>query len=122
MTTEHKPRIHKITFIETEKPKAIGIAYRYADTLHGSEYGDTYVAIYCHEYSILKRTVKGIWIDIWGGQKKFINLEARKKFACLTREEALESFIARKKRQIRILTSQLLHAKEALAKAEVINQ
>lgn len=68
-------------------------------------------------YPIIKRTKCGAWIDYWGS-KKFVNLEARKRFACLTAEEALKSFQARKRRQISILKHRLAEAEAALTLKE----
>ncbi len=100
----------------------IGTVYRYDEVLHGDGYS-TYVRIYLSKYPIIKKTPNGIWIDIlFGRKKKFILLSARKKYACLTPEEALVSFKARKNRQIGILNSQLLHTREALAQAELIEK
>jgi len=81
-----------------------------------------------YTYNIIKETKCGCWIftgyhlvnrileskDVSKEYQKFVNLTCNKKFACRTIEDAKESFIARKKRQIRILTSQLDDAKEAL--------
>ena len=70
--------------------------------------------LYLNAYLILKETPCGCWIE-WGyGEKKFVNLKARKKFAHLTPEEAMEAFKARKRRQIAILNGQLLRAEAAL--------
>lgn len=88
------------------------------------------VEIWLEEYPIVKRTPKGVWINLyshiypvplepsWTDGKKFVNLEARKKYACLTKEEALESFKARKRKQINILKGQLKDAEQALKIAE----
>jgi hypothetical protein len=43
-------------------------------------------------------------------KNKFINLKARKQYACRTKEEAYTSYLARKNRQIRILRGQLAKA------------
>lgn len=79
--------------------------------------GEGRVAIRLYKFPVLKETPQGVWIDT-GLEKKWINLSARKKYACLTEEEAKESFIARKKRQIRILESQLNRAHSALSLAK----
>lgn len=60
-----------------------------------------------------KRTPKGAWV---GG--RFILLTAIKRWACETEEEALASFIARKRKQIRILSHNLKKAEAELALAE----
>jgi hypothetical protein len=63
-------------------------------------------------WRIDRRTPKGAWV---GGQ--FIRLTAFKRWACNTEEEAFASFIARKKKHIAILSSQLRRAEADLALA-----
>ena len=103
-----------------KQTEPVGTAYRYTDILQG-DVDYTYVKVYLGKYFIIKKTAKGIWIN-YLGTKKFILLSARKKFACLTSEEAIESYIARKERQIRILSNQLNNAKSALSQAEAIEK
>jgi hypothetical protein len=50
---------------------------------------------------ILSYTASGAWIDVYG-QRKFVNLRARKQYACGTDAEALASLRARKERHIEI--------------------
>jgi hypothetical protein len=64
-------------------------------------------------WQVNRRTDKGAWI---GG--KFVLLTAVKKWACNTQEDALESFKARKRKQIRLLTAQLTYARRQLALTE----
>lgn len=64
-------------------------------------------------YDILKETKCGAWIDVYGS-KRFVNLNARKQFACRTKEDAKISFLARKTRQFDILSNQLEDIKQAL--------
>jgi hypothetical protein len=64
-------------------------------------------------WHVHRRTPKGAWI---GG--KFILLTATKRWACETEAEALESFKARKRKQISILTSKLKDAERELALTE----
>ncbi|MHC2552431.1 hypothetical protein [Bradyrhizobium elkanii] len=59
------------------------------------------------------RTPKGAWVC-----GKFVLLTATKKWACETEEQALESFKARKRKQIGILTAQLAYAQRQLALTE----
>lgn len=97
--------------------------YRYEDYREGAGYVDicgdfimtgTNVKLALRSYPVLRTTAKGVWIDMaWEGEK-FILLRARKKFACATKEEALESFLARKERQVSILSRQLKNAQKAL--------
>ena len=97
-------------------------AYRYKDTLYSwGDNGWAFVRVHLEEFNVIKETPKGIWIQgKFGGRKHFILLTARKKYACLSKEDAKVSFIARKERQIRILESQLNHAKDALRQGELI--
>jgi len=72
-------------------------------------------------FRILKRTPKGVWISLYGriwDDKRFVLLTANKKYACITKADAMVSFIARKKKQIQILRGQLKQANEALDLAE----
>jgi hypothetical protein len=85
------------------------------------------VELYCRKYRIVKKTPKGhrielgIPMDIGGAgmPTKFILQNATKRFACPTKAEALDSFIARKKRYIRILGGHISDAEIAIRKAEV---
>jgi hypothetical protein len=71
------------------------------------------------EFAVVKETPKGAWIaGPFGLTKRFVRLDARKRYACPTVEEARESFMARKKRQIKILKTQLVNAEESLQLAE----
>jgi len=87
------------------------VLYRYADVATGDG-----VRVYLRTYSITKETAKGVWIDEYG-QKRFVLSGTRKCFAHPTVEEARTSFIARKTKQIKILTSQLQRANDALSAA-----
>ena len=75
--------------------------------------------LHTYKYKIIRRTEKGVWINNYG-EEKFVLLTARKKFACETQAKALTSFIARKNKQIQILSDQLEHAKNGLTFAESI--
>lgn len=74
-----------------------------------------------HKYKVLKETPCGYWIELyhcsWDDKfgRKWVPKNTRKRFAYPTKEEALTSFIARKKRQIAILEGQLTDARIALA-------
>jgi hypothetical protein len=100
------------------------VLYRYVDRLYScfsdDEYyhGEALVRIVIEEYPVVRRTDQGAWIRKDHATDSFVLLTARKKFACNTKQEAYNSFLARKKRQIGILTGRLRRAKEALAMAE----
>lgn len=63
------------------------------------------------EYQVQKETPKGVRLT----GNRFVKRDARKRFACPTKEEAKESFEARKARQIRLLKSQICQAEHALS-------
>ena len=103
--------------------------YRYEDRVYASMLdeddrtipGTTKIDL--REFPIIKWTPKGAWIDVGLGvghreDQKFVLLTARKRYACLTLEEAMESFKYRKKRQIKKLNAQLRQAEKALALSE----
>lgn len=68
------------------------------------------------EFKVIRSTPKGVWIGDWGD--RFVLLSARKRYACPTIEEALESFLARKRRQARILEKQLEGVRSLIYMAE----
>ena len=74
--------------------------------------------IHLYEYPFLKETPKGYWIGVFFEGEKWVSKTARKRFAYPTKELALESFKARKNRQILLLTTQLIKSKKALIIAE----
>lgn len=72
-------------------------------------------------FAVLKRTPCGAWIHCYDTtrsgnftDKKFVRLTARKQFASNTKDEAIDCFRWRKKRQILILKAQLKNAETAL--------
>lgn len=69
-------------------------------------------------YPVLRHTPKGVWLDTYTG-KKFVLRDAYKQFACPTLEKAMESYIARKKRQIAIYHARLETAERALRIAKL---
>ena len=83
--------------------------YRYDDR---RTTGGVYVS--CSTYPVLRRTPKGVWLDLGFGLTRFVRDDARRQFACPTEPQALESFRARKRRQIKILEAQLQQARVAL--------
>jgi len=80
-------------------------------------------------YPVLRRTPKGVWLDIdpcdpFGRfdepTRRFVLTNARRRFACPTLEEAKASFIARKRAQIRIYEARAARAWQAIAKLDWI--
>lgn len=72
--------------------------------------------VLCQEYQVTKTTKCGVWLtDTYNIIKPFFVLNtAKKRYALPSKKEALESFMARKKRQISILSRQMKDAEEAL--------
>ena len=111
------------------KQRLIGhqIYYRYEEIIYEMNEGDPELCLGRRgrlnilHFPVTKETPCGVWIKIpWidsmeGKGKKFILTNARKKYACPTIEEARESFMARKRRQIMILKGQLERARLALS-------
>ncbi len=98
-------------------------AYRYKDTVFSTgdeEYGyRTHLNVTLIEFNVVKETPKGFWVEDIIGRRRFVNLHSQKKYACLSKSDAIESFIRRKQAQIRILKTQLRHAEEALRYGEM---
>lgn len=66
------------------------------------------------ELRVLRHTPKGVWVEGRGNRPRFVLRDAHKRYACPTREDALESFRARKRRQAGILRAQAKNAEQAL--------
>ena len=73
--------------------------------------GESYVHL--HSFRVTKETPCGVWLDSFGG-RRFVLRDARKRFACPTKEEAIESFRARKTKQLRILQKRIRHVERCL--------
>lgn len=91
--------------------------YRYEERRYGvvNEFDDvvsSYVQLQLIELKVTRVTPKGVWVTQFM-TKRFVLTAANKRYALPTAGEALESFIARKARQIRILESQTKNAREA---------
>jgi len=67
-----------------------------------------------NRYRVISHTSCGVQLDIDYKKTRFVLKDAKKKYACSTKEEALISFVARKKRQLAILISQTAHVRAAI--------
>lgn len=70
------------------------------------EYGG--VSLYRSEFDAVKKTPCGVWLVFRGGwqpKRRFVLLNSRKKYAHPDIDSALQSFIARKNLQLRILSA-----------------
>jgi hypothetical protein len=93
------------------------VDFRYAPTLDEWDrpQGNGRSAVQMREYPVLRHTERGVWLENWGDSPhRFVLRDARKRFACPTREEAWESFRARKEKQLRLLTAQIAHVRRVL--------
>jgi hypothetical protein len=99
--------------------------YRYEDVSYAvlsnaeTESWTSQLRVELREYPVLRRTPKGVWIDV-GPQcfgyahPRFVLLSARKRFACASIEEA------RKRRQASIYEARARRARQALALLETM--
>lgn len=78
-------------------------------------------------YNLLKETPKGYWIgfgDLGDGKLhsygKWVSKTSVKRYAYPSKKEALNNFIKRNEKRIKILKRQVLFCKIALSKAEIL--
>jgi hypothetical protein len=111
-----------VDFVVDETPPPAEVWYRvvdlrYAPTLDEWDrpQGNGRSAVQVREYPVLRHTERGVWLEGYGETgRRFVLRDARKRFACPTREEAWESFRARKQKQLRLLTAQIAHVRRVL--------
>ncbi len=64
--------------------------------------------IFIEAFPVMKKTKRGVWIALrFEERNRFVLNTARKRYAWPTVDEAIDSFLARKKQQYRILKAQL---------------
>ena len=92
------------------------IAYSWGIDECGNPLPGYKLQLHLRTYPIARTTPCGAWIALCGlnDDRRFVNLQCRKKYACVTKKEALKSFRRRKMRQIEILSAQLEKAKRAM--------
>lgn len=94
--------------------------YRYVDEMVGDEYS-SHPRIRLLRLDVAKRTPMGAWVQLGRlGKKRFVLNDSRKRYAHPTEAEALQSFIARKRRQKSIYAARHDHAEIMLRTAEVM--
>lgn len=103
--------------------------YRLVDEITSNGYADEWgdyhgydyrVRIIVKAYNVIRATPCGVWI-IFHGEERFVNLTCAKCFGYETVERAVNSFMHRKTRQVRLLESQLKQAEVALSMAKHID-
>jgi len=97
--------------------------YRVAPYINefGENVGRSKTEIALEAFRVIKHTPKGVQLDI-DNETRFVRINSNKRFACPTIKEAKISFVARKKRQFKILKAQIESVKEALEKAEGLKE
>lgn len=119
---------------EESRGRAVELLYRYetrkvghthfgADNSSFIRMNDHHLSLELDFFKVIRRTPSGAWIDYRhrSGLKikeKFVKTTASKPWAEPTPEEALSSFITRKRWHIRMLEQQLNDAKQSLNLAE----
>lgn len=99
-----------------------GFLYRFEDVVYAHRtdpYDDdawgSSLVVELEAFNVRSWTPLGATLYFMSGSRhKFVNLAATKKFACKTVDEALESFIARKKRQAGIYEAKAERARAAI--------
>lgn len=79
--------------------------------------------IVLREYVSLQETPKGYWIghrENYFGWKKWVSKTSKRRFAYPTQEEALQNYLKRTERSIKIMTNFIEYQKVALHKAKEI--
>jgi hypothetical protein len=100
----------KFTPTPLESTKGKIYLYRYVDGWH--------VEAILNKYEIRRETPKGHWVKRWPWSSdddlRWVPKEGRSNFAKLTKEEALENYYHRKRRQVVILQSRLEKTKQSM--------
>lgn len=106
----------------------LGFWFRYEDVQYAAPVdefdracGEGQLRVELRKFEVLRHTPKGVWLRLYDGHTRFVLVDARKKFACPSLALAKESFIARKKCQVRIYAARVSRAKRAIVLAEQQN-
>lgn len=104
--------------------------YRYEDVQYAGPVdefdrllGPGPLRIMLRTFPVTRHTPSGVWLSNASSRyayrpERFVLRDAKKRFACPTKKEALESFIARKKRQAGIHRARMQRAELALNAAK----
>lgn len=97
-------------------------AFRESTGIFDNEWSEScgyHIRLSCFEYRVIKHTPKGVWLQQpYSPDKKFVLKNAKKRFAYPTKREALISYIARQKRRLLILKSQIKDSEMGLRVAD----
>lgn len=107
--------------------------YRYQEQIQNAGYMDEFdffhmasydnVSLKLEEWDVVKETPKGYWIrqniePFWASDDMWVSKTSRKRFAYPTKEEALESFLIRKRKYLGHLERNLTNTKRLIQLAE----
>lgn len=99
----------------------IDVWYRYEDKSYtgsvnedGTSYGST-IVVHLYKFPVVKLTPKGVWLNPYFENRRFVRREAVRRYACPTIEEARTSFVARKRKQASIYLNRHQRAMYAIA-------
>lgn len=99
--------------------RAVAVWYRFENYLESAgvdefdnSLGPPRVRVHLREFEVERETPKGVWLRGFMF-RRFCLRGARKQFACPTLEGALESFLARKRKQASIYERRLGHIQQA---------
>ena len=117
----------KLLPLDVVDPLADKLYYRYASRIESCGYFDAdgdwvgsrseiKVVVRLEVFREIRKTPKGAWIEVPFHGKKFVLDHGRKRYAWPTQELAWESFVARKQKQIRLLSRQVAAAEAAIEK------
>lgn len=99
------------------------VSYAYCIDPDGDYWGSTPSRLELTLYPVKRWTNTGATLFIWSGaRRKHVNFSHNKQFACRTPQQALESYRARKTRQIAILKARLRNAEHDLSLAQSSTQ
>lgn len=92
------------------------ILYRYRNCTSMDDNGTFEVVVECGIYDVVKKTPCGYWIETPYERRKrrWVANSGKKRYAYPTKKMAMHNFIARKKRQIKLLELDLDIARQAL--------
>lgn len=102
--------------------------YRYEAYQQGEHFPNTMLRLV--EFNLHKETPKGYWIGYGHNEpgqlrsdSRWVSKNGRKRYAYPTKEEAMNNFILRKQREIKILKARLMYSEDALTVAQLhLNQ
>lgn len=102
-----------------DRDDCIGVWYRYEDHTYASSdefdsISDSSLEVRLVMFPVVKVTPKGVWLGSVLSNKRFVLRDATRRYACPTRAEARESYIARKRKQARIYQHRVDRATECI--------